>query len=155
MFGDFRVGIRGRDVEVMADAPLDFGDLAAQGLPFYWGSVRYCLQFEWPEKPRGSEQLVLTGELAGVAVTLNMVALPADSGASVRIPLRAALRPGTNRLTIEVYNTAQNFFGPHRKFAQLEQRTAWYPQPCSADFAGSDAFSLAGFGLFDLPYIEY
>ena len=155
LFGDFRVGIRGRDVEVMADAPLDFGDLAAQGLPFYWGSVRYCLQFEWPEKPRGSEQLVLTGELAGVAVTLNTVALPADSGASVRIPLRAALRPGTNRLTIEVYNTAQNFFGPHRKFAQLEQRTAWYPQPCGADFAGSDAFSLAGFGLFDLPYIEY
>jgi len=148
--GDFSVRLHGDKAELASPAPLSFGDLTEQGLPFYWGSIRYTTEFELDSADR--DLFVEFGAAEGVvSAEINGVHREALYTAPWRFPLKGALKAGKNTLTLTLCNTAQNFFGPHRAgfLKKYTCDTAW--RPAGNDAKPDEAFSVASFGIMDVP----
>lgn len=103
------------------------GDLSTQGFPFYWGSVDY--EFDY------APGLLKFPHVDGV---LELFADGRRLGAKLQSPWEWILDDcGARTLTVRIYNTAQNFFGPQRQTLALGSRrnyegssdTAFVP-PC-------------------------
>ena len=148
--GDFSVRLREDKAELAAPEKLSFGNLVEQGLPFYWGAVRYTTVFELDSADR---DLFVEFDAADgvVSAEINGRHCEALYAAPWRFPLKGALKPGRNELTLTLRNTAQNFFGPHRAryLRTCTCQTAW--RPPEADSKPDAAFCTASFGIMDVP----
>ena len=98
--GDFAVD----GVRLLAPQALHLGDLAAQGMPYYWGVVEYRFHFH------GGARLLRLGIVGGMAeVFVNGVRCGVVSSDPYLLPIADAVREGDNELVIRLANTAQNF----------------------------------------------
>lgn len=85
------------------EIPLTYGNLAAQGYPFYWGSMEYAFEFE------GSFRF-LKLELDGSAeVFLNGKCVGTITNRPSLLSLSGFCSSGTNTMKIVLRNLAQNF----------------------------------------------
>ncbi len=102
--GDFSVPDAGTRELLPGGSPLGLGDLSAQGLPFYWGSVTYTFEFDGPAS-------LLRADLAGGAavVSLNGTVVGPLFGEPSVLRVADAVLPGRNTLAVAVYPTAANF----------------------------------------------
>ena len=126
LLGDFSVGKRKDELVIQPPRKLKFGDLASQGMPYYWGMVDYTTEFQWSGK--GRVELVIPKLLGGVvSVEVNGQRLPVLPCAPWRYDLTALARRGRNRLCLHLCPTAQNFFGPDLPEVQDKHTTAFYP----------------------------
>jgi hypothetical protein len=131
---------------------LGLGDVSQQGMPFYWGVLRYELSF-FLDKISGKCFIDL-GEVKGVVrVKIN----GKDAGIRYFAPwsfgLKGMIKAGENHIEVTLYNTAQNLFGPHRAkniFGSIRTRegssnVAWTPE-LAEEFL--DSWGVASFGLY-------
>ena len=147
LLGDFCVEIENEKPVLRQEKPLCFGELAAQGLPFYWGSIHYALEFESEELREEGRWLDLGCAHGGVAaVEINGSRLPALPCGPQRFCLDSFLGKVINKIEVTLCNTAQNFFGPHRVEVQRKHLTGWRPK-------SRGVFALAPFGLESEPRI--
>jgi hypothetical protein len=155
MGGDFSVQLLDDEEACCADIntlPLELGNAAQQGLPFYWGSLSYKLKFKlnsipetcWLDlgKVEGVVKLFVNGHNAGLCY-----------GKPWMFDLNGVLRQGDNNIEIKLYNTGQNFFGPHRVKNILGKNRAWEGSSNAAwipSLAGSkaDSWGIASFGVY-------
>lgn len=148
--GDFSVRVNGGNAALAESAPLTFGNLSEQGLPFYWGAVSYRIDFELDSPDR---DLFVEFDFADgvVSAEINGIRRDALYAAPWRFPLKGALKTGKNMLILTLRNTAQNFFGPHRAGFLKNHAcdTAWRPD--GNDAKRDDDFSVASFGIMDVP----
>jgi len=145
--GDFGVTLRnqrdlGWHARLCAPARLTLGNLAAQGLPFYWGAVRYATVLR--NNPRREMAWI---DLGGVDGSIDLFVDGNQVASRLYPPYRVylgdlKLRAGT-RIEILLHNTAQNFFGPHR-WDELE--TAMM-HVTGKPFGLHDKFKVKPFGL--------
>lgn len=151
--GDFKVQLQDHSFEIQPPDELQFGDCVVQGLPFYWGTVKYHTVFQGKN---GLGRINLSGD-GIVRISVNEKNLPL----AVTLPDSRDFEivNGENTITLTLANTAQNFFGNHREFALTEEDfhdgeckmfTAWRPPAMGTN---RDSFSLASFGL-QQPIIE-
>ena len=159
LFGDFRIRIakrihsdgNGWDMPPQPSicptvAPLEFGSLADQGCPFYWGAVTYSATLEM-KSPKAVALRLPKAIAAAVTLSVNGRNMGTLSAAPWRWDIPAdALRPGQNSLCLRLYNTAQNFFGPHHPDAQRRHFSGWRPK-------GNGYFCVAPFGILEPPVL--
>ncbi len=124
-----------------------FGNLAAQGMPFYWGGTVYETEipathaFLEIEQAEGVIRAELNGKEIGVCY-----------GAPYSFDLTAGLDSGNqNKLKLTCYNTAQNFFGYHRAAPLLRHITAWHP--AGTEQMNDHDFALAEYGICSRPVL--
>ena len=158
-FGDFRIHIgkkifsdgNGWDMPDRASLrptvdPLRFGDISRQGCPFYWGSVNYDatlslksvkpLMLRLPKAVAAAIALSVNGKEMGVrSASPWLWEIPAE-----------ALHTGSNSIRLRLFNTAQNFFGPHHPEVQKRHFSGWRPK-------GNTYFNVAPFGILEEPEI--
>ena len=148
--GDFSVRIDDDRLTILPDAPPGFGNAALNGLPFYWGTVRYEGRFFAADA--GVGRLEISGD--GVMhCEVNSGSLPLVYTGNASREFR--IQPGWNRVTVILANTAQNFFGHHREFAltvdyrggEGRSLSSWRP-PQQGEKPGS--LALAPFGIREL-----
>jgi hypothetical protein len=119
LVGEFSVawplGREGQPGQALVSAPLaelELGSWVGQGLDFYGGAVRYCLEVEGPQAPGERVELRLP-EVAGAAVAVHA------GGDTHFLPwppyvvdLTSSLAPGGNQIAVEVIGGRQNILGP-------------------------------------------
>ena|GEM_PF-1004218 len=119
------------------------GDLVTQGLPFYWGSVVYEKSITI-DKVTGEEWLDL-GEVQGaVELYVNDAKTAVRMYPPYRFYLGDVLKVGTNRISLRLFNTAQNLYGPHRNLAIMESVVP----PGDEHATLHDSYSLMPFGVY-------
>ncbi len=136
LFGAFGVrfhedSVRGWIPRLEPPPVLALGNLTEQGLPFYWGTVRYRTTLKLPAGARPG-WLDLGKVVGAVRVFLNGAELPLRTGPPWRYFIAERMRSGENPVEILLANTPQNFFGAHRWSGFHPPRTR--PE---ADAAGS------------------
>jgi hypothetical protein len=91
---------------------LDVGSWHTQGLAFYAGSVTYTFDMTIEQEADRWEL-----HCPGYQTAMRVLANGADAGtlmwAPHRIDLTGHIRPGDNRIDLQVHNCLRNFFGPH------------------------------------------
>lgn len=160
LFGDFRVRLgrrihsdgNGWDMPEQASLrptvePLRFGSLSEQGCPFYWGSVSYETTLELKSVKTIAVRLP---KAIASAITLSVNGKRLETLSAEpwlwEIPAQV-LKPGVNSLRLCLFNTAQNFFGPHHPDAQRRHFTGWRPK-------GNRYFCVASFGILEPPELS-
>ena len=110
LLGDFGVKLNGNTAVVTdAEKITQFGDITAQGMPFYTGNIDYMFSFEAPED---GEYYVRIPEFKA-----PVTAVSADDGEKSVIaysPHRGALgylKKGTHRIKVRLYGNRFNCFG--------------------------------------------
>ncbi len=126
----------------------DFGNLAEQGLPFYWGGVTYETEFTLDELP-SLLSLNLTDAAGTVKVEINGQDAGVLYGAPWNFDLTNFIKTDTNHLKLTSYNTAQNFFGYHRAYMLMLHFTAWHPK--GTEQLRDEDFALAPHGIYAKP----
>lgn len=141
--GNVGVGLEATEngmMPVFQDANPGLGNLVTRGYPFYWGRVVYtaCVMLTGG----ASFSRLDCGEVDGV---LKVKVNGSDAGVRYAPPYRFfiadKLTPGENRLELELSNTAQNLFGPHRHL--LRDAT----DACDRYGTGDGSYYLARFGI--------
>ena len=117
------------------------GDLVPLGLPFYWGAVTYEARLEWPES-LATAWLDLGAVNGAAAVEVNGQPLGVRIKPPYRFSLGGIADSGPNTIRVTLYNTAQNFFGPHRAARSSGSAT---PAPSRGD--GENPYFLMPFGI--------
>lgn len=109
LLGDFSVRLDGIHKTLQAPVrSLAFGDIVMQGLPFYTGNLTYSYEFE-----ASGDVLVRVPRYRGAALGIRV-----DKGAEETVafsPYTCHVKigePGRHTLSITLYNTRQNGFGP-------------------------------------------
>ncbi len=138
--GDFAVQLENDRSRIVPEQPLTEGDLTKQGLPFYWGAVTYETDFEYD----GETCFTLSDADGVVTVELNGEMLGLRYTAPWTFDFAGHCHPGKNHLKVTLYNTAQNFFGMHRK--STLQTTRWRPAQTDT-LPGANDYSTASFGV--------
>lgn len=150
--GDFRVALKGGRWTLVPDGEvLESGDWVAQGYPFYAGSITYGAEVELEGVPAGG-RLVL--ELPGVAaclakVRVNGKACGARAWSPWRFDCTGAVRPGRNRVEIELVNTLRNLLGPHHHKAG--ELFAVGPESFIDEANWTDGYSFVAHGIMAPP----
>jgi hypothetical protein len=136
----------------LTEQSLALGDASQQGLPFYWGSLKYDIHFPLDEI---TEDIWLNlGKVEGV---LRLTINGKDAGLRYNSPwsfnLKGMLLKGKNHIGIRLYNTAQNFFGPHRAEKIFGSERSWEGSSHAAwtpKLSGThpDSWGVAGFGIY-------
>ena len=149
--GDFAVKLADNSAKLVK-LNLTLGDASSLGLPFYWGSLRYCFEFE---ADLNFDNLILDlGKVGGVIeVYVNKQLLTVKFQSPWIIYLNDFVKRGSNQVEIILYNTAQNLFGPHRaKNIFGDQRpwegsseAAWTPELRGDN---EDSWGVASFGIY-------
>ncbi|MDT8390267.1 MAG: hypothetical protein RRC34_07140 [Lentisphaeria bacterium] len=119
LMGDFGVRLVETERGMRPDlGPLDvgFGDLVETGAPFYWGGVNYETTLDRDEAVAWLDCGLVDGV---VTLTINGIPVGRRYVTPYRFYIAGHLRPGTNRLSLTLFNTAQNLFGPHRHPQQI------------------------------------
>ena len=132
--------------------PLTMGNAAQQGLPFYWGKLKYSIKFNiddanenyWIDlgKVEGTVKLLVNGKNAGFLYKSPWM-----------FKLNGLVNSGRNFIQIELFNTAQNFFGPHRAENIFGKNRSWEGSSNAAwtpELSGTraDSWGVASFGLY-------
>ncbi len=102
----------------MAGGRFEPGNLAEQGLPFYWGSIIY--ETVWmAEQPVSAAWLDLGTVFGGVEIIINGNPAGVLPASPFRLNIAVHLNIGRNIIRIRLRNTAQNFIRPFQgdKFA--------------------------------------
>ena len=132
--------------------PLVMGNAAQQGLPFYWGKLKYSTEFNIDDAD-GNYWIDL-GKLEGV---IKLLVNGKNASFLYKSPwlfkLDGLVNSGQNLIEIELFNTAQNFFGPHRKENIFGKNRSWEGSSKAAwtpELSGtrSDSWGVASFGLY-------
>ena len=110
LLGDFGVEVCGRIVRMVDARPaLAFGDITAQGLPFYGGNITYHV----PVETSGGAVQVRSSQYKGILQTIGLDGEPAQPAIyppyTVRFDDVAA---GKHTLDITLYGHRRNGFGP-------------------------------------------
>jgi hypothetical protein len=145
LVGDFHVRVNGTNLTLVPVAPLPGDpktDLTRCGLPFYVGTVRYELDLELT-----AEQVARRATLAfarpggeGLRLTVNGQAIRDLWCEPFAADCTAALRPGRNRIQVDLFTTLGNLLG------LLHHRAPW-SDPAHA----YDRFFLRPLGLCGVP----
>lgn len=148
--GDFAVTLDHVEATVCKMQPLKFGDLSGQGLPFYWGAVRYETEIAASD----SDLIVELPSVEGVAELLvNGISQGVSFRKQAQFTIaRELLKNEKNQLVIRLWNTAQNFFGPHRK--EHLRPSVWNWQKNDLYEGAADEYSVASFGILAEPVIK-
>ncbi|HCE46247.1 MAG TPA: hypothetical protein DET40_22100 [Lentisphaeria bacterium] len=109
----FKNGKIGTTAKFAASEKFSLGNLAAQGLPFYWGSVKYDMKLKDIRK-KGFTWLDLGKVDGAVEVFVDRKKIASKLHPPYRIYIGNLEFKMNSNLEIRLYNTAQNFFGPHR-----------------------------------------
>jgi len=109
----YKDGKFGSSAKFAPHGKLGLGNLAVQGMPFYWGSIRYDMDlmdnrgkgFSWIDlgKVDGATEVFVDGRKTGSRLY-----------PPYRIYIGDLEFKKHSKLEIRLYNTAQNIFGPHR-----------------------------------------
>ena len=129
LLGDFTVDESGDIPRLLVPREITFGNLALQGMPFYWGCVEYTSTFDGTNLLQASNcRIEIPAPLNGaVGVEINGVNLPMRPCAPWRYDIDEYIKSGQNTVTLIYYGTAQNFLGPRKVAQQKEHFTGWYP----------------------------
>ena len=129
LLGDFTVDESGGVPKLLPPGEITFGDLAAQGMPFYRGSVTYSSTFDGSRLRRAEAcRIEIPAPLNGaVGVRINGVDLPMRPCAPWRYDIAGYIEDGRNEVELIYYGAAQNFLGPRQVARQKEHFSAWYP----------------------------
>ena len=100
---------------VVFDTLQDWSKNADTAIRYYSGTVTYNSSFEWTTAARGGRVWLDLGHVANIAsVRLNGIDCGVAWTEPYRVEISKAIRPGTNRLSIEVTNTwANRLTGDH------------------------------------------
>jgi len=151
LLGDFKVQLQGTTSAIIPDSALGFGDLAHAGLPFYWGKISYSTTWNNSGDSAGLNTELRVEAHGVVSCRINGQSLGTQSGSTIGFDLTKVLKRGDNYLELELANTAQNFYGPHRRFMQEEQITV---PMLPAESGLPNAFAVASFGILTPPVIR-
>ena len=89
------------------------GELTTSGLPFYAGTVLMTTEFELPETASCRLDFEKLDAITG-KVFINKTAVPRIlSDRPFELDISNLVKPGRNRLTVELKNSLRNLFGPH------------------------------------------
>ena len=89
------------------------GELTTSGLPFYAGTVLMTTEFELPETASCRLDFEKLDAITG-KVFINETAVPRIlSDRPFELDISNLVKPGRNRLTVELKNSLRNLFGPH------------------------------------------
>ncbi len=140
--GNFAVRLEGESCRMAPVSGLKTGELSVQGLPFYWGAVEYDFGIL-----KGNSMLDF-GEAEGV---LEILEDGVSAGILFQSPWRIFLRKESH-VIVRLYNTAQNFFGPHRRLQILGPARSWEGSSATAwtpDVDGDEpgSWGVAKFGI--------
>ncbi len=105
-------GVFASSAKFAEEGTLKLGDLSKQGMPFYWGSTTYTTIL--PENCGGFSWLDLGNVDGAVEIFLDGVKIGSILYPPYRIYVGDQKLKKDSRLELRLYNTAQNFFGPHR-----------------------------------------
>ncbi len=102
------------------------GDLIADGLPFFCGTLTLRNEVELTKPSNGGRLILrLPGlETCTCTVTVNGQELGAIAWQPFRINITDAVQDGTNRIELELTNTMRNLIGPHHR-PLVEQEHCW------------------------------
>ena len=120
ILGDFGVSVVGSEVKIIEPRrTVRFGDLTAQGLPFYGGEITYRVKLEG-----GSDTSVALGLFSAPAVT---VSLDGERIKNVSLAPHTArlgmLTEGEHTLDLNVYLSRVNTFGT---FHNSDYHFSWF-----------------------------
>jgi hypothetical protein len=138
---------------VAAERPLSLGPWNEQGQPFYGHAVSYAQVFDVRKKD-GTFRVRLNRWHGSVArVKVNGSAAGFILSAPWTLDVTGSIRPGDNRIEVEVVGTLKNTLGPHH--GDPAPGTAWPAMfqkgPASGPPPG-DRYSTLGYGLFE-PFV--
>jgi len=111
--GDFRVACRNQSTVIAPASPLRTGNLAVDGLPFYWGNIIYEFKLDLREAPARGRLCFNAGSDA-VRVVVNNQCNKILTGPDYVLEIGGFLHSGGNTIRLVLANTAQNFIAPFR-----------------------------------------
>ena len=136
------------------------GDLVAQGLPFYAGSVRLRQTVSVPERvlKRAKGAILDLGRPDAVIarVTVNGTVAATRGWRPYEFEIREWLLPGRNEIEIELTGSCRNLLGPHHHLngelygvgpGSFRRHKSWTDSPGTPDDVWTDAYSFVAFGL--------
>lgn len=156
VLGEFRVRLEGIHKTIYETSDrIGFGDVTAQGMPFYGGSLIYRMDVEVPENE-------------GMEITLNSFAGPVvevllDGASKGRIafsPYRVSMEavpPGVHRLELVLYGNRYNSFAPLHtvSFEEVFVGPEWWAfslgEPCAFKYE----YELRRFGIIGSPKLTF
>ncbi|MDF3078380.1 MAG: hypothetical protein K0S09_2269 [Sphingobacteriaceae bacterium] len=113
ILGDFNLASATKGFQIIEPQPLKLGSWAAQGLPLYGQSVKYVKEVNLPKS--GKEYQVQLGKWEGTvaAVKVNGQEAGIISSEPNTLNISEYLKPGKNRVEVEVVGSLKNLLGPH------------------------------------------
>ncbi len=150
LLGDFSVSVQG--VHKTLGAPvrrLGFGDVTAQGLPFYCGNISYHLPMD-ACAGLGVEVSHYRGALLGLAVDAQEERPLAFAPYRMRFD---GLTPGPHTLHITLYGNRHNGFGP---LHNADETLKWIGPNCwrSKGAAWCEEYRLKPLGILTAPRVD-
>jgi hypothetical protein len=157
LIGDFGVTPKEQGWELSRSRRLRAGDWTRQGLPFYAGGVSYVRHFDihdtfdtgylvrLPEWQGTVAAVRVNGELAGI------IGWP-----PFELDVSKAIRPGRNRVEVDVFGSLKNQLGPHHNVEREGIVTPWSFKTAPEIQPPGGAYDLKRYGLFgDLELVAY
>jgi hypothetical protein len=171
VIGDFAVRGQGLDSFRLArEESVTTGELAANGYPFYAGTVTLTQEIGLARPAAGERVFFDLGELHAAVALIRVNGR--DCGAVLWPPYRAeitgAVKDGTNRIEIDLVNTLRNLLGPHH-YTGPEKNQVWQthftgvmedqdwmaPQRRGSLKTWNDAYEFVPFGVGENARIVY
>jgi len=153
VLGDFALDAAESGFVITPGRPLTLGPWKDQGQPFYGRAVSYAETFDVAKK-EGTFNVQLKRWLGSVArVKVNGKAAGFVLSAPWSLDVTAEMRPGVNRIEVEVVGTLKNTLGPHHGDPALG--TAWpgmFQKGPSPGPPPGASYSTVGYGLFE-PFV--
>ncbi len=116
--GDFAAAWNGRKIALSPQPEsVTPGDWCAQGYPFFAGSMVYAAEAEVGPHDEGERMVVRLGKWEGVVARVRVNGQDAGPVAwpPYEVDVTDLLRPGANRIEVEVFTSLRNLLGPHHR----------------------------------------
>lgn len=134
LLGDFGVRLEGAfPVLTAAVTHLAYGDITAQGLPFYGGNLTYHIEKETVGDGLCVHAPYFRGSLIGVTIDGNRAGNIALAPYTVALP---DIKEGSHKIDLTLFGTRVNTFGA---LHNCSENTTWFGPP--AWRSGADSFS--------------
>lgn len=115
LLGDFSLQSVEKGWAITAPKPLGLGGWSQQGLPCYANRVAYTQRFDFD--PTSAEYVVELGDWSGVVARVDVNGEKAGyiGWRPWRLPITKLVREGENVVTVTVFGSFKNLWGPHHR----------------------------------------
>jgi hypothetical protein len=149
--GGFHLRAADQGFAIVAERPIVFGDVRAQGLPFYGGKVSYSFPFVAPQDASGLRVKADAWEGAVVDVGLDGWSLGLLVHPPYQLSFACPCPRGEHSISLTVHGTPRNMMGPFHSDG-LPIGSSWVASPPSQPTGA--AYRGRALGLMEPPKVE-